>query len=77
MAAKYDIQIPAAHMTMFMESGLWPNRLITDYFDDVVTATPARAAVVGYTGQTDEPVRLSYGELHRRAVGVTAALAPK
>ena len=53
----FEIQTPPERVATFMASGLWPNRLLTDYLEDAVTAHPDRTAIVGYVNQTG--IRLS------------------
>ena len=81
MTNPFTVQIPPARMAAFMESGLWPNRLITEHFDDAVAAHPERTAITGYMSHAGAPARLTYEALQHRvermALGlVSLGIAP-
>jgi len=59
----FEIQTPAARVAAFMQSGLWPNRLLTEYLEDAVAAHPDRTAIVGYDSQTGRRSHHTYAEL--------------
>ena len=61
----FEIQTPPDRVAYFKESGLWPNRVLTDYLDAAVAANPDRNAAVGYDSQTDTRTVRSYAELNR------------
>ena len=73
---RFDIQIPEDRIDAFTKSGLWPNRLITEYLDDNQAAEPDRPAIAGYRDGAGQPTRHSYAELgqavRRIALGLTA-----
>ncbi len=58
-----------------LESGAWTDRIITDYLDDAVAATPDRDAIVAYRVTDDTHTRLSYRELNQRVTRMAAGLA--
>ncbi len=58
-----------------LESGAWTDRIITDYLDDAVAATPDRDAIVAYRVTDDAHTRLSYRELNQRVTRMAAGLA--
>lgn len=58
-----------------LESGAWNDRIITDYLDDAVAATPDRDAIVAYRVTDDAHTRLSYRELNQRVTRMAAGLA--
>ena len=58
-----------------LESGAWNDRIITDYLDDAVAATPDRDAIVAYRVTDDTHTRLSYRELNQRVTRMAAGLA--
>lgn len=53
----------------------WPNRLLTDYFDEAVALTPDKVAVTGRSSMTGETVTLSYRQMRRRVDRIAAGLA--
>jgi len=55
----------------------WPQRMLTDYFDDAFGRHPDKAAIVGHNSMTGENAVLSYRQLHRlvgRMAGGLSAL---
>ena len=73
---RFDIQIPQDRIDAFTKSGLWPNRLITEYLDDDLAVEPDRLAMAVYRDGEGQPTGLSYAELgqavRRIALGLTA-----
>lgn len=71
-----DIQTPPEQVEAFIQSGLWPNRLLTEYLDEAVTAYPDRNAVVGYDSKTGARAVLTYqdfsGLVDRIALGLVS-----
>ena len=72
----FEIQTPPERVAAFKASGLWPNRLLTDYLEDAVAVYPDRTAIVGYDSQTGTRSHHTYTELvqmaDRIALGLTA-----
>ena len=72
----FEIQTPPERVAAFKASGLWPNRLLTDYLEDAVAIYPDRTAIVGYDSQTGTRSHHTYTELvqmaDRIALGLTA-----
>ena len=60
-----DIQTPPEQVEAFIQSGLWPNRLLTGYLDEAVAAYPDRDAVVGYDTKTGARTVHTYQEFSR------------
>lgn len=60
-----DIQTPPEQVEAFIQSGLWPNRLLTEYLDEAVAAHPDRNAVVGYDSKTGARVVHTYQDFSR------------
>lgn len=60
-----DIQTPPEQVEAFIQSGLWPNRLLTEYLDEAVAAHPDRNAVVGYDSKTGTRIVHSYRDFSR------------
>jgi cyclohexanecarboxylate-CoA ligase len=56
-------------------AGLWPNRLITDYLDDVVARHPDKTAIVAYNSATATTIRKSFAELERASIRAAVGLA--
>lgn len=63
----YETTLTREAAEHYRAAGLWPDRLLNDYFDDAVARQPDKAALVDPRG------RLSYGELRDQAC--QAALA--
>ncbi len=61
----FEIQTPPDRVATYLKSGLWPNRLLTEYLDEAVAANPDRIAVVGYDSQTDKRTAHTYEALDR------------
>ncbi|NKB55153.1 MAG: AMP-binding protein [Alphaproteobacteria bacterium] len=61
----FHIQTPPERVAYFLKSGLWPNRLLTEYLDEAVATNPQRAAVVGYDSRTGKRTVHSYEEFNR------------
>jgi len=57
--------LPESRIEAMRAAGLWPDRIILDYLDDAVAATPDKTAITAYAGERGETVRLSYAELDR------------
>lgn len=55
--------------------GAWNDMIITDYFENAVTATPHKIALTGYRVHADDRVSLSYSELDRQITRMAAGLA--
>ncbi len=60
----FEIQTRPEHFEAYRRGGLWPDRLLTDYFDDNLAAAPDRPAVIGYESQTGTRVQHSYASLN-------------
>ena len=63
----FEIQTPPDRVAAFMQSGLWPDRLLTEYLADVFAAHPDRTAIVGYDSLTGRRSHHSYTELSQMA----------
>ncbi|MBF8269733.1 MAG: cyclohexanecarboxylate-CoA ligase [Gammaproteobacteria bacterium] len=48
------------------ELGFWPNRVLTDYFDDTLRQRPESLALAAYRMETGEEISLSYAQLNQR-----------
>ena len=59
---QFNTRLTAAHIQRYTASGAWPNRLLTDFLDDAVAATPGKPAIIDSRGT------ITYDEL---AVKVT------
>ena len=59
---QFNTRLTAAHIQRYTASGAWPNRLLTDFLDDAVAATPGKTAIIDSRGT------ITYDEL---AVKVT------
>ncbi|MCG2582107.1 MAG: AMP-binding protein [Marinobacter sp.] len=58
-----------------VKSGAWNDKIITQYLDDAVAATPDRTAIVGYRVTDDTRESLSYRELNDTVTRMAAGLA--
>ncbi len=72
----FEIQTPPDRVAAFMQSGLWPDRLLTEYLEDAVAAHPDRTAIVGYDSHVGNRSHHTYTELigmvDRIALGLIA-----
>ena len=58
-----------------VELGAWNDKIITDYWDEVVARHPDRPAIIGYRVAEDARTALSYRELDRIVTRMAAGLA--
>jgi len=70
----FEPQTPPERMDEFMRSGLWPGRLLTEYFDEAVAAHPDQTAVIAYDSEADRRHEFSYGELNRQVDRIALGL---
>ncbi len=61
----FEIQTPPDRVAAFMQSGLWPDRLLTEYLEDAVAGHPDRTAIVGYDSHAGTRSHHTYNELNR------------
>jgi cyclohexanecarboxylate-CoA ligase len=61
----FELQTPPDRVAAFLRSGLWPNRLLTDCFDEAVAAHPGRTAITGYDSQAKARVSFTYADIAR------------
>jgi cyclohexanecarboxylate-CoA ligase len=71
----FQIYLSEARLRAEKTAGLWPNRILTDYLDDAVKATPDRVAITGTNSATGERTTLTYAELARRVERIALGLA--
>jgi cyclohexanecarboxylate-CoA ligase len=57
--------LPKQRIEAAEATGLWPNRLITDYLDDAVARHPDKTAIVGYKSATATTICKRFAELDR------------
>ena len=55
--------------------GIWPGRVVTEYFDAWVAARPEDTAVVAFRAEDGSTTRLTYGELGDQVAAVADTLA--
>ena len=60
-----DPILPAERVEEMAARGLWSDRLITDYLDELVERHPKRLALVAANSTTGDSMRLTYGALGR------------
>ena len=53
----------------------WPQRMLTDYFDDAVARHPDKAAIVDHNSMTGEATTMSYRQLQRLSRRIAGGLA--
>ena len=53
----------------------WPQRMLTDYFDDAVARHPDKAAIVDHNSMTGEAATMSYRQLQRLSRRIAGGLA--
>ena len=54
--------------------GIWPQRVLTGYFDQWVADRPEAIALIGHRHRSGDIMTMSYGELDRRATAIAANL---
>jgi cyclohexanecarboxylate-CoA ligase len=59
---QFNTRLTAEHVQRYTASGAWPNRLLTDFLDDAVAATPDKIAVIDSRGS------ITYRELAAQAM---------
>ncbi|MEC9248640.1 MAG: AMP-binding protein, partial [Pseudomonadota bacterium] len=59
------------------DKGLWPNRILTDYLDEVVRTAPTRIAVVDDNSVTHKRTELSYLDLDNISRRIACGFASK
>ena len=57
------LTLPQDRIDELVRSGVWINRTILDYLDDVLARDPERPAITDYNGETGQSTSLSYGEI--------------
>ncbi len=67
--------LPEARIAAEKGRGFWAGRIITDYLDDAVAATPGRTAIAEFNSMTGQATELSYAELDRRSRRIALGLA--
>ncbi len=55
--------------------GIWPDRVITDYFDRWIAEKPEATAIIGYRDENGTPAQLSWRELARATAAIARGLA--
>jgi len=55
--------------------GIWPGRVLTDYFDRWVAERPGDTAIIGFRDEDGTSVRLTWRELAQAVAAVTRGLA--
>jgi cyclohexanecarboxylate-CoA ligase len=70
----FDLVTFESRMADIRSRGLWGDRTIESYFDQVLKATPDKMAVVAYRQDRAEPRRISYRELDALAQRIALSL---
>ena len=70
-----DPILPAERVEEMAARGLWSDRLITDYLDELVERHPKRLALVAANSTTGDSMRLTYGALGRLVDRLAVGLA--
>ena len=71
----FEIYLSEARRRAEEASGLWPDRLLTDYLDEAVKVTPDRVAITGTNSATGERTTLTYAALAHRVERIALGLA--
>ena len=66
-AAEMEICLDQRRIDREAAAGIWPDRVLTDYFDDAVRQRPRDAAVIAHRCDDDLQTTLSFAELDDRA----------
>jgi cyclohexanecarboxylate-CoA ligase len=56
-------------------AGIWPNRVLTDYFDDSVRQRPQAAALIAHRSDNDVQTTLTFAELNDRVDRIATNLS--
>src|SRR5689334_21555924 len=73
--SRMDPILPPERARAMRAAGLWPDRLITDYFDEAAATKPNQLAVADHNSMTGRPSRLTYRELAERVDRMAVGLA--
>ncbi|MDE0942646.1 MAG: AMP-binding protein [Alphaproteobacteria bacterium] len=57
--------LPQDRINSLVKSGVWIDRTILDFLDDVLARNPDLPAITDYNGETGQSTTLSYGEMDR------------
>ena len=57
--------LPQDRINSLVKSGVWIDRTILDFLDDVLERNPDLPAITDYNGETGQSTTLSYGEMDR------------
>ena len=66
--------LDADRLAIERERGVWPDRVLTDYFDRWVAETPERTAVIAHREHDAHTTRLTWRELAGRVTAIAAGL---
>jgi cyclohexanecarboxylate-CoA ligase len=69
------VKLSPARIAAMRESGLWPDKLILDFFDRWVAEKPDATLVTDHNSMTGLDTALSYREMDRRSRRIALALA--
>jgi len=64
-----------ARLALEAKRGIWPDRVLTDYFDRWVETRPDDTAIIAYREEEGTTTRWTYRELNARAARIAEALA--
>lgn len=70
----WGVDLPIGREAAMTASGAWHNRILTEFFDRNVAASPDKTAIVAMSGETATITRLSYAELARMADKIALGL---
>ena len=71
---RFELQTRPEHLEAFKRGGLWPNRLLSEYFDDNLAAAPDQPAIIGYESQAGTRVQHSHASLDRAVERIALSL---
>ena len=60
---KYNPILSQNRINEMIESGLWSNLTILDYFKRAVSENPEKVAIISYMTETGETIKITYKEL--------------
>lgn len=70
-----EMQLTANRLQAMRASGLWPDRLLTDHFDDAVARSPEAIAIAAQGAESGILTRLSYANLKLKVDRIALGLA--
>ncbi len=72
-----DIKLDASRLELEKTRGIWPDRVVTDYFDRWVARKPDETAIIAFRDEDATTTRLSWRELDERVAAIARGLSAR